>query len=67
MKQIKRSFLEVESSTLINSGPAVAKAVIFRAGMNKTPNKLGKAVSSSSMNYHGVIDANTNLLKCFIF
>ena len=47
MKQIKLSFLEVGSSTLINSGPAVAKAVIFRAGMNKTPNKLALLVQAA--------------------
>ena len=46
-----------DGSSLINPGPTGAGAVIFRAGMNKPPIKLAKAVSSNSTNYHEEIDA----------
>ena len=46
-----------DGSSLINPGPTGAGAVIFRAGMNKAPIKLPKAVSSNSTNYHREIDA----------
>ena len=46
-----------DGSSLINPEPTGAGAVILRAGMNKPPSKLAKAVSSNSTNYHGEIDA----------
>ena len=52
-----------DGSSLINPGPTGAGAEIFRAGMNKPPIKLAKAVSSNSTNYHGEIDAILLALK----
>ena len=50
-------------SSLINPGPTGAGTVIFSAGMNKPPIKLGKAVYSNRTNYHGKIDAILLALK----
>ena len=52
-----------DGSSLINPGPTGAGAVIFRAGMNKPPIKLAKAVSSNNTNYHGEIDTILLALK----
>ena len=52
-----------DGSSLINLEYTGTGAVIFRAGMNKPPIKLAKAVSSNNTNYHGEIDAILLALK----
>ena len=46
-----------DSSSLINPGPTCACSLTFRAGINKPPIKLEKAVPSNNTNYHCEIDA----------
>ena len=52
-----------DGSSLTNPSPVGAGAVIIRAGINKWPIKLAKAVSSNSTNYHRDIDAILLALK----
>ena len=52
-----------DDSSLESPEPTGAGAIIFRAGMNKPPIKLAKAVSSNSTNYHEEIDVILLALK----
>ena len=65
LKDMKDSTIAIftDGSSLINPGPTCAGEVVFRAGMNKPPIKLAKAISSNSTNYHEEIDAILLVLK----